>query len=75
MISKTGLIPPSKLCVVKDFAVEKAQSKLNMLDHYTRPKVLKQLQTEVEKARSNELEKQRSLELAKNSESHLREAN
>ena len=39
-------------------AVAKAQSKLDLLRKFTKPKQIKELQIEVEKARSDELDKQ-----------------
>ncbi len=52
-------------------SLEKAQNKLHMLDGYTKPKTVKELRTEVEKARSIELQKQATWELEKNKEAKL----
>ena len=41
------------------FSLEQAQNKLNVLQNYTKGKTLKELRSEVEKARSDELAKQR----------------
>ncbi len=52
-------------------ALEQAQSKLKMLTQYTKPKTIKELESEVEKARSDELAKQATWELEKSKEAKL----
>jgi len=47
------------------FSLEKAQSKLNLLQNYTKGKTIKVLRTEIEKASSNELASQVRWELEK----------
>ena len=48
-----------------EFEVEQAKSKLKLLQEYEKPKRLKELRSEVEKARSDELAKEQTLELEK----------
>jgi hypothetical protein len=54
--------------------LEKAQSKLDMLRKYVMPKRVKELRSEVEKARSDELAKQARWELEKSKLENLKEA-
>ena len=53
------------------FALEQAQSKLNVLEKYTKDKTIKELKSEVEKARSDELAKKQTCELEKDKEAKL----
>jgi HlyD family secretion protein len=53
------------------FALEQAQSKKNVLTQYTRPKTIKELQSEVEKTRSDELAKKATMELEVSKEKKL----
>jgi len=53
------------------FSLEKAQTKLNLLDNYTKPKTVKELRTEVEKALSDELAKKQRWDLEKDKEAKL----
>jgi RND family efflux transporter MFP subunit len=54
----------SELAVLREqLSLEKAQNKLQLLDNYTKGKTIKELQTEVEKARSDELAKQQRFQL------------
>jgi HlyD family secretion protein len=53
------------------FSLEKAQYKLHVLLDYTKGKTIKELRTEVEKARSDELAKQATWELEKNNVAKL----
>ncbi len=53
------------------FALEQAESKLQVLIKYTREKTLKELRSEVEKGRSDELAKQATWELEKLKEAKL----
>ena len=52
-------------------AIAKVQSKLHTLETYTRPKVLRELTSEIEKALSNELAKKQIYQLEKDKESKL----
>ena len=51
--------------------VERARTKREVLEKYTREKTIKELQSEVEKAKSDELIKQQAWELAKDTEAKL----
>jgi RND family efflux transporter MFP subunit len=53
------------------FVLEQAQTKLRVLEQYTKPKTLKELRSEVEKARSTELAKHQTWELEKGKEKML----
>jgi multidrug efflux pump subunit AcrA (membrane-fusion protein) len=53
------------------FALEQAQSKKMVLEKYTRNKTVKELKSEVEKARSDELAKKQTYELEKSKEEKL----
>jgi RND family efflux transporter MFP subunit len=53
------------------FALEQAQSKLNVLLNYTRGKTIKELRSDVEKARSDELAKEQTWQLEKTKEAKL----
>jgi RNA polymerase sigma factor (sigma-70 family) len=53
------------------FALEKMQKKLDVLDNYTKPKTLKELQTEVQKARALELAKKQTFQLERDNEFKL----
>ena len=53
------------------FALEQAESKKKVLVDYTKGKTIKELQSEVEKARSDELAKEQTLQLEKNKEAKL----
>ena len=53
------------------FALEQAESKLQVLTKYTREKTIKELRSEVEKARSDELAKQATWELERLKEAKL----
>jgi HlyD family secretion protein len=53
------------------FALEQAQSKLNVLENYTKGKTIKELRSEVEKARSDELAKEQTWSLEKTKEAKL----
>ena len=53
------------------FTIEQAQTKLNVLEKYTKDKTTKELKSEVEKARSDELAKQATWELEKSKEEKL----
>jgi HlyD family secretion protein len=53
------------------FSLEQAQSKRKVLTEYTRPKTIKELQSEVEKARSDELAKAATKELEEGKERKL----
>jgi len=53
------------------FSLEKAQSKLNVLQNYTKPKTSKELRTVVEKARSNEMASAQRFELENIKEAKL----
>jgi RND family efflux transporter MFP subunit len=53
-------------------AVELAKTKLEVLEKYTHAKTLKELKSEVEKARADELAKQAAWELEKSKEAKLR---
>lgn len=69
MLEKKYITPAQKLSeelTVKKarFALEQAQSKRKVLVDYTRAKAIKQLKSEVEKARSDELAKQAAWEVA-----------
>ena len=52
-------------------SLEQMQSKLKKLNYYTKPKTLKELRNEVEKARSNELTKETTYQLEKMKEANL----
>jgi HlyD family secretion protein len=54
-----------------NFVVEQAQTKHSVLEKYTRKKTVKELEAEVEKARSDELAKQSTYELEKSKEAKL----
>ncbi len=56
------------------FALEQAQSKKKVLVEYTRDKTIKELQSEVEKARSDELAKKATWELEDDQGKEAREA-
>ena len=53
------------------FTLEQAQSKLNVLEKYTKGKTIKELESEVEKARSDELAKKQTYQLEKDKEAKL----
>lgn len=53
------------------FSLEQAQSKLDVLETYTMGKTIKELESEVEKARSDELAKKQTYELEKDKEAKL----
>jgi HlyD family secretion protein len=53
-------------------ALEQAQTKLDVLERYTKDKTIKELQSEVEKAKSDELAKSATWELEKSKEAKLR---
>ncbi len=53
------------------FALEQAQSKLNVLLNFTKGKTIKELRSEVEKARSDELAKEQTYQLEKTKEAKL----
>jgi multidrug resistance efflux pump len=55
------------------FALEQAQTKLKVLEGYTRPKTVKELASEIEKARSDERATNRFLQLEKAKLAHLQE--
>ena len=62
-----------KLTVQKSaFSLEQAQTKRKVLEQYTKEKTIKELKSEVEKARSDELAKQSTWELEKSKEAKLR---
>ncbi|MBV8488158.1 MAG: efflux RND transporter periplasmic adaptor subunit, partial [Planctomycetaceae bacterium] len=54
-----------------NFALEQAQSKLNVLENYTKAKTIKELRSEVEKAKSDELAKEQTFQLEKSKEAKL----
>ena len=54
-----------------NFALEQAQSKLHVLLDYTKGKTIKELRSEVEKARSDELAKEQTFQLEKTKEAKL----
>ena len=54
------------------FAFEQAQTKKNVLEQFTKDKTIKELKSEVEKARSDELAKQATWDLEKTKEAKLR---
>ena len=54
------------------FSEEQAQTKLNVLEKFTKGKTIKELRSEVEKARSDELAKQATWDLEKTKEAKLR---
>lgn len=54
------------------FSLEQAQTKLEVLTKYTKGKTVKELESEVEKARSDELAKEATFSLEKTKESKLR---
>ena len=54
-----------------EFAIEQAASKLKVLNEFTRPKTIKELKSEVEKARSVELAKRVEMEIAQGKLAHL----
>jgi RND family efflux transporter MFP subunit len=51
--------------------LEKMQGKLNLLDNFTKPKVVNELRSEVEKARADELAKRQRFELEKSKEEKI----
>jgi multidrug efflux pump subunit AcrA (membrane-fusion protein) len=53
------------------FALEQAQSKLHVLEEYTKGKTIKELRSEVEKALSDELAKKQTFQLEKDKEAKL----
>src|SRR5271157_1712464 len=53
------------------FALEQAESKLHVLLDFTRDKTIKELRSEVEKARSDELAKEQTFQLEKTKEAKL----
>lgn len=53
------------------FTLEQAQTKRNVLEKYTKEKTIKELKSEVEKARSDELAKQATWDLEKSKEEKL----
>src|SRR5271157_4595064 len=53
------------------FALEQAESKLHVLLDYTKGKTIKELRSEVEKARSDELAKEQTFQLEKTKEAKL----
>lgn len=50
------------------FALEQAQSKLRVLEEYTKAKTIKELKSDVEKARSDELAKEQTLQIEREKE-------
>ena len=54
------------------FSFEQAQTKMNVLEQFTKDKTIKELKSEVEKARSDELAKQATWDLEKTKEAKLR---
>ena len=50
------------------FSLEQAQSKLRVLEEYTKDKTIKELKSEVEKARSDELAKEQTLQIEREKE-------
>lgn len=63
---------PEELNLKKSrFALEQAQSKKKVLIEFTKPKTIKELKSEIGKARSNELAKKATWELEKSKESKL----
>ena len=54
-----------------NFALEQAQSKLHVLLDYTKGKTIKELRSEVEKARSDELAKEQTYQLERTKEAKL----
>src|SRR4029078_7537633 len=54
------------------FTLEQSQSKLNVLENYTKGKTIKELRSEVEKALSDELAKKQTYQLEKDKEAKLK---
>jgi multidrug efflux pump subunit AcrA (membrane-fusion protein) len=54
-----------------NFALEQAQSKLNVLENYTKAKTMKELRSDVEKALSDELAKKQTFQLERDKEAKL----
>ncbi|MGO9598631.1 MAG: efflux RND transporter periplasmic adaptor subunit [Isosphaeraceae bacterium] len=54
-----------------NFALEQAESKLNVLENYTKAKTIKELRSDVEKAKSDELAKEQTFQLEKTKEAKL----
>ena len=63
--------PTSSASQKAKFALEQAQTKLNVLEKYTKDKTIKELESEVEKAHSDELAKKQTYELEKDKEAKL----
>jgi RNA polymerase sigma factor (sigma-70 family) len=55
----------------EQLSLEKVQGKLDLLDNYTKPKTIKELKSEVERALSNELAKRDIWQLEKEKEARL----
>ena len=53
------------------FSLEQAQTKLNVLENYTKGKTIKELRSEVEKALSDELAKKQTFQLERDKEAKL----
>ena len=70
-VSKAQNIADKVSLQQKVFAFEQAQTKKAVLEKYTRDKTIKELQSEVEKAKSDELAKQQTWELEKDKEAKL----
>ena len=70
-VSKAQNIADKVSLQQKVFAFEQAQTKKTVLEKYTRDKTIKELQSEVEKAKSDELAKQQTWELEKDKEAKL----
>jgi beta-lactamase regulating signal transducer with metallopeptidase domain len=74
---KKGFVPPATVTSEEltfkkaRFALEQAQSMKKVLVDYTKGKTIKELKSEVEKARSDELKKKRTWEREKSKESAL----
>jgi beta-lactamase regulating signal transducer with metallopeptidase domain len=70
-VPKAGVISEEQTLRKARFALEQAQSKKKVLVDYTKGKTIKELKSEVEKARSDELAKKKAWELEKAKESAL----
>ncbi len=71
-VSKAQYIADELALQRAKFALEQAQTKRKVLKDFTKDKTVKELRSEVEKARSDELAKQATWELEKSKEAKLR---
>ncbi|QEH33126.1 Cobalt-zinc-cadmium resistance protein CzcB [Aquisphaera giovannonii] len=70
-VSKASKVSEELTYQKAKFALEQAQTKLKVLEEYTKNKTIKELTSEVEKAKSDEYAKQQAWELEKTKEAKL----